>query len=213
MHDLQNYSKRMLSAGEFRAASERLIGDGCRGLVKRASVKDELELQLRHHTKSTFWASQSAVCFYAIVVLAVLTRRLWILHCLSIMILDQILQVVVKWLIFTLDDRELRFASNYIRTWLALIIREGEKTLTSQSAYNFAVATSLLQSAPTGVSYAKWVVRYKRSQMRREFLREGVGRERYAGIRIALATKKKAQQAQAAKGTISRSSTGYSNDF
>ena len=228
-HDLlQKLSKRMhfappRSAREVRSVTKKLLSDGWHVLVERASVKpptnlDEEELEYQQWTtqqESTFWTSQTAIRLYAILFLAIATQRLWILHGISILLLDQVLQVVIQWTVYTLDDPNLRFASRFIRDWLTLIVEEGEKTLTSPNALNYIAAFSMLKTMPTGVSYARWVLRYKMQVVRREFLREEVGGERFKRakkLRMALAARKRAQQlsnrAQQVQNNLLNSRTG-----
>jgi len=193
VHDLQNLSRRVLTAapqsvGDFRTWSKNVVGACCHWMIHRASTSstkspggddfEELLLDHGHHQRSTFWIHPTAFWVYALLILSIVTRRPWILHGISLLLVDQMLQVVIKWLLFALDDRELQLAGKYVRGWLRLILEESEKTLTSKSAVQYVMAFSLLKSAPTGVSYFKFVVRYKMKLVRTEFLREGVGKER-----------------------------------
>ena len=41
-----------------------------------------------------------------------------------------------------------------------------------ESAWKFAITYSMVKQAPTGMSYVKWIMRYKTENSRREFLRE-----------------------------------------
>jgi len=212
-HDLlQKLSKRMhfappRSSREFRSVTKKLLSDGWHVLVERASVKpasnlDEEELEHQQWTsqqESTFWTSQTAMRVYAILFLAIVTQRLWILHGISLLLLDQMLQIVIQWTVYTLDDPKLRFASRFIRDWLTLIVEEGENILTSPNALNYIMAFSMLQTMPTGVSYVRWIYRYKMQTVRREFLREEVGGERFKRakkLRMELAARKRAAQQQ-----------------
>lgn len=195
------------SARDVRAASKRAIGGLCHVLVERASASTKQQQQRSalmdesteyfHYQQplASFWASSTAMFIYALTILTVATGWFWILHGISLLIVDQILQVVVKWFIFTLNDRELQFARHYILSWLSLIIREGEQIVNSESAAKFVTAQSILQSAPTGVSYARWIIRYKMRAAHLEFLREGVGKERLTvkKRRLAMVAAKKAK--------------------
>ena len=150
-------------------------------------IGDELACLRSRRLGSVFWTSSTAISLSAILALAVLTGQSWILHGISVLIIDQILFILIKWIVYTLDDRELRFACHAVRTWLSLIIQEGEEVLTSQSAAKYIMAVSILQSAPTGVSYARWIIRYKMKSARSEFLRENVGKDRLSLKRNRLA--------------------------
>jgi len=218
------------STEDFCTASKNVMSNLCNAFVERASASkqqqqyerammDETMEYLRYQQPQTsFWASSTVMFICALLIVAVATGWFWILHGISLLIVDQILQVVVNWFIFTLDDNELRFARHYISSWLALIIREGEGILNSQSAAKYVAAMSLLQSAPTGVSYARWILRYKMRVVRTEFLREGVGKERLtvkksrlamaamqAKMQASLHAKKVKEKMGAVKETVRRS--------
>jgi hypothetical protein len=157
----------------------KFIDRYCRVLVRRLALSNmPASLFHRHYQEPNpvFWTSTTALSVFACLALAAITGRFWILHGISLLIVDRIFVVLVKWIIFTLDDRELQMAGHYLR-WLLLVLREGEKIMTSQSAAEYIMAATLLKSAPTGVSYVRWIIRYKMKLARYEFIRE-VGKDR-----------------------------------
>ena len=129
-----------------------------------------------------FWLSRTLVRIYSVVAVAVLFRRWWVLHGVSLIVVERILLVVAKWTEYTLDDRALRFSLKYIRGWLNRFKRDGERILTGEAAFKFALTSQVIRQAPIGVSFVKHYIRYKADTLRSSFLYE-LGQNRFEDLR------------------------------
>jgi hypothetical protein len=132
---------------------------------------------------------------------ALVSRRAWILQGVSLIVLGKTMEIVLKWILYILDDKELRIVRKFIRGYLVLFLREGEKVLSGEDAWRFAITFTALSTVPTGVSYMRFVVRSKMQILRQDFLDE-LGQNRWdrgsllksnlmAGIAKAQATGRK----------------------
>lgn len=191
MNDIQQHAslymiklRSISTAREWRALRQDILSDFSRLMVQRGSLVKppvgEEEMHRRRHDNGdggNIWMSRTVFYMYAIAALALLTHRLWILHGISILILDKIMEVSTKWIVYTLDDKELRYACKYIRGWLELFLREGEEILTGEAAWKFAMTYTIIAQAPTGISYVRYFIHYKMIESRREFMQElGINR-------------------------------------
>jgi hypothetical protein len=175
------------TAGEFRALGRDVLDDLGRRIVTRvtrkplagAAVADDITaMEARRTRNADFWMCRTALYMYAVVLLSLLLQRFWVMHGISLLLLGKMFEVVVKWVVYTLDDDELRFANKYIRGWFRLFLRESEKILTGEAAWKFAMTYSVVANAPTGVSYVRYIVRYKMAALRQEFMSE-LGEDRF----------------------------------
>jgi hypothetical protein len=162
---------------DYRAIGKQVVHDAGRALAQRASVKDELESSYTA-SRDYFWTCPTACSVYSVIALAVLFRRAWILHCISLIVLDRILLIGTRWIVYAIDDDELWYCIRYLRGWLQLFLREGEQILSGPGAQKFAMAYSVLWTAPKGVSYIRHIVRYKMIALDKTFLSE-LGANRY----------------------------------
>jgi hypothetical protein len=165
---------------EFRALAQEFLVDLCRLMVRMLTEKppttyDTIEYPTRN---DDFWTSRLALFVYAVVFVSLLTRRSWIMHGVSLLAILKILKVLVKWADYTLEDGELRYACTYIRGWIGIFLNEGEKILSGEDAWKFAVTYSVVTTAPTGAAYLRYVIRYKTRALRKEFLSE-LGEDRF----------------------------------
>jgi hypothetical protein len=126
----------------------------------------------------------------AIIVLASLTRQLWILFGLLALIAAKVGGVIAIWLFYILDDPELHQCYLQLRCWMDMLIKEGEDVVNSDAAWKFAMMYTAVSQVPTGLSYIRYIVRYKTRLLRKEFLRElganrfGSGRKFFAASMV-----------------------------
>jgi hypothetical protein len=180
VNEFMDYSRRlMVKSGNLRTLREfwvmgvQVLNDIFQFMATRATFEPSTIDETIH----PFWMCRTMCAIYVTLLLALVTQRLWILHGVSIILFDKILQVVLKWIVFILDDDELWFTWKYFGGWFGLIIREGEKTLSSPAAWKYAVAYSAVMTVPTGVSYVRFIARYKMKMLHKDFVQEiGVSR-------------------------------------
>ena len=160
---------------EFQRLMRKLVSSAVAALQIRARA-------VRFDAMDSFWLSQTMVRIYSVLVVAILCRRWWLLHGVSLIVVERILLVLVKWTGYTLDDRALRFSLNYIRGWLNRFKRDGERILTGEAAFKFALTSQVIRQAPIGVSFVKHYIRYKAGTLRSSFLDE-LGQNRFENLR------------------------------
>lgn len=165
---------------DCRNLAQDILVDICRLIVTTLTAKSVVtdDAWDKPTGNDDFWMCRTALYMYAVVLLSLLTRRIWIMHGISLLVLIKILGVVLTWADYILDDDELRFASKYVRGWIGLFLREGEKVLSGEAAWKFAMTYSVVTNAPTGVTYLRYVIRYKTTVLRQEFLSE-LGENRF----------------------------------
>ena len=129
-----------------------------------------------NHIATTY----TAFYMYTIIAASMLTHQLWILHGISIYLFVTIASYVIKWLIYILDDPELITNYKFLRGWAYVLIHEGEDILNGDAAWKLASAYLMVQQAPTGMSYVRYIIRYKTRLLRKQFLME-LGGNRYGG--------------------------------
>lgn len=140
--------------------------------------------QYSYSKKLLFWKSRTALLIYYDVAIAGLVLyynvgiAIWILRVALLVLLAQITWIITKWILYTLDDPELDYAIQYIKTWLKRFVSEGENILTGDDAARFIVSYSFLKTFPTGLSYFRWIVRYKMRQCNLNYI-ETVVSERH----------------------------------
>lgn len=138
-----------------------------RPLVKNAGAQRQ-----RTSTKFRFWDSTTAHMVYCHVFLALLLRRWWILHGACLILVAQILWIVLKWVVYILDDQQLDHFMDFVRSWIDRFLREGERILQGQDAVRYIMAGAMLKAAPTGLSYFRMLVRAKTSEINNSYIEE-----------------------------------------
>lgn len=175
MDTLMDKLRSITSVQDARKLAYLVINDACAVLLKHAE-------ESRQEVSDSFWLSQTLLYIYSVIALAAFFQRWWILHGISLILLEKIVVVIAKWTAYTLDDRALAFARKYIQGWLDLFLREGEKILSGEAAMKFALSYTVISQVPTGYSYLKYYIRYKSKLLREDFLSE-VGGNRFKTLR------------------------------
>ena len=120
LREVQEYVQAVLrnlstatTALDYKSIFLHVLGDFCRLLVFHSKGRPPTadEAIVDQQAVNLFWTAPTAYTIYLIVLLAGLTRRWWILHGISLILLDCVLVTVSKWILYSLDDRELRAAS------------------------------------------------------------------------------------------------------
>jgi hypothetical protein len=146
-----------------------------------------------HKNTTTFVdiaVSYTALYTYTIIVLSMMSHQAWILlHGLSLYIVLTIATILLKWIIYIVDDPELIMNYKYIRSWIYRLQQEGEEILNGDAAWKFATVYVMVQQAPTGMSYLRYLLRYKTRIVRKQFLLEMSG-NRFLGERLSAITSK-----------------------
>jgi hypothetical protein len=135
------------------------------------SVNDEM------YAIATTW---TACYIFAVITLAMLTHQLRVLFGLFLVVVAKVGGVVIKWIVFILEDPELYKSYAFLRSWLGLLIKEGESIVSSDAAWKLAMTYTVVSQVPTGLSYLQYIIRYKTRLLRKEFLRE-LGVNRFGG--------------------------------
>lgn len=116
--------------------------------------------------------SRKAQCMYGLVFISLVTHRLWILHGISILLLDTMLIILYQWSVYWLDDPEVLIAFKNCRGWLALVMKEGDKVVSGKTSREFLLAFSVIAQSPSSVSFLRHALHLKMSAMRQELIHE-----------------------------------------
>jgi hypothetical protein len=161
------------------------------GIVKYTSTKDhpanyvfDSDRRRRMKNDELIHIACSPTSFYVYIVIAcaMITHNLYILHGLSILVVGYIMMYVIKWMIYTLDDPELYNCYIYFRGWVYLLLHEGEDIISGDAAWKLATTYIMINQAPTGISYIRYIIRYKTRLLRKQFIME-LGGNRFGGGR------------------------------
>jgi hypothetical protein len=100
------------------------------------------------------------------------------------MILQRVSWIILKWVVYILDDEAIGQAIDFTRTWIQLFLREGEKILEGKDTIRYIVAGSMLSSAPTTVSYFRYFLRMKAREINMTFVESALERheEKFSAI-------------------------------
>lgn len=172
------------SARDVLSILRSLLNEALEPLVKQAREKQE-------YGRLYFWTSRTAVLVYTNVALAVLLQRSWILFGSALILTAQVFRVCLRWVLFIVDDQEVRGFVDFVSVWVQLFLREGEKVLSGENAIRYIMAGSVLMAAPTGVSYFRYILRYNTQQLNQRYIHdisEDIKRYRFAATRRMKAT-------------------------
>jgi hypothetical protein len=117
-----------------------------------------------------FWASWPVFLLVADISLALALKKMWILYGGMVVIFSQILWIVFKWVLFILDDPELWKAVTLIKGCSRIFLMESEHIAHGDSS-RFLMVGAFAYTAPSGIGYARAVLRYRMSQMNNDHLR------------------------------------------
>jgi hypothetical protein len=117
-----------------------------------------------------FWASWPVLLLVADISLALALKRVWLLYGGMVVIFSQILWIVFKWILFILDDPELWKAIALIKGCGRIFLMESEN-IAKGDATRFLMVGAFAYTAPSGIGYARAVLRYRMSQMNNDHLR------------------------------------------
>lgn len=123
--------------------------------------------------------TNSALYVYCVVAVSMILHQIWIVvYGLLLFIVFHVLICIMKWIHYILDDRELYENYKYIRSWCTILLHEGEDMVRSDAAWKLATVLMMIDQAPTGISYIRYVIRYKTRLLRKQFIME-LGGNRY----------------------------------
>lgn len=117
-----------------------------------------------------FWTSWPVLLLVADIFLALALKKVWVLYGSMIVIFSQIIWIVFKWVLFFVDDPELWKAVTMIKGCVRLFLKESENIVKGDSS-RFLMVGAFAYTAPTGIGYARAVLRYRMSQMNTDHLR------------------------------------------
>lgn len=123
--------------------------------------------------------TNSALYIYSVVAVSMILHQIWIVvYGVLLFIVFHLSICIIKWIHYILDDRELYENYKYIRSWCTILLHEGEDMVRSDAAWKMATVLMMLDQAPTGISYIRYVIRYKTRLLRKQFILE-LGGNRY----------------------------------
>jgi hypothetical protein len=111
-----------------------------------------------------FWTSWPVLFILADLCLAVSLEQAWVLYGSMIIIFSQILWIVFKWVLFIVDDAELWGAFAMIKGCIQIFLRESENVCKGDNI-RFFIVGSCMKSAPSGIGYARAVLRERTHNM------------------------------------------------
>jgi hypothetical protein len=117
-----------------------------------------------------FWTSWPVLLLVVDIALALALKKVWVLYGSMIVIFSQILWIVFKWVLFVVDDPDLWKAVTIIKGCGRLFLMESEH-IAKGDASRFLMVGCFAYTAPSGIGYARAVLRYRMAQMNNEHLR------------------------------------------
>jgi hypothetical protein len=108
-----------------------------------------------------FYSSPPAICIYCLIVTAFVTRRWWMLYGVILVVMAQISWIVLKWILYILDDKELFENIEFAKTWADRILKEFDNLVTQKDATRIVLTSSALQACPIGVDVYRYLLRCK----------------------------------------------------
>jgi hypothetical protein len=147
-------------------------------IVRKCCKMLELSARRQHkHAASEWaenpiyvWTSWPALLLFTDIFLALALKKAWVLYGSMIVIFSQILWIVFKWVLFIVDDPELWKAVAILKGCGQLFLMESEH-LAKGDASRFLMVGCFAYTAPSGIGYARAVLRYRMSQMNNDHLR------------------------------------------
>jgi hypothetical protein len=118
-----------------------------------------------------FWSSWPVLLLVADIFLALALKKVWVLYGSMIVLFSQILWIVFKWIVFIVDDPDLWKAVAMIKGLCHVFLSESEN-IAKGDASRFLMVGCFAYTAPTGIGYAKAVIRYRMHEMNYAALRE-----------------------------------------
>jgi hypothetical protein len=119
-----------------------------------------------------FWTSDSAKAIYVILSAALVLRLPILLYGVCYILLRKLLLVCLSWGGFFAQDHEAQVALKALRTFLRLILKEGNKALSGDYSRKVMAAYMIYNCTAPGESYIGHVMRYKMSRLNEQFIEE-----------------------------------------
>jgi hypothetical protein len=119
-----------------------------------------------------FWTSDSARAIYVILSAALVLRLPILLYGVCYILLRKLLLVCLSWGGFFAQDHEAQVALKALRTFLRLILKEGNKALSGDYSRKVMAAYMIYNCTAPGESYIGHVLRYKMSRLNEQFIEE-----------------------------------------
>jgi hypothetical protein len=119
-----------------------------------------------------FWTSESAKVIYLILSAALLLRQPILLFGVFYIVLRKMLLICLSWGGFFAQDHQAQAALKALRTFLRLILKEGNKALSGDYSRKVMAAYMIYNCTAPGESYISHVIRYKMSRLNEQFIEE-----------------------------------------
>lgn len=153
------------SSKDYLDVLKDIVVEAYSRLVETAQDQQACRKRSGMEVENIFFMSWTALEIYGCVILALIARRAWILYLAFPFLLKQIFWVAFKWILYIIDDPKLFENIAVTRGWAQKILREGEKILLQKNATKTIMASTMLYSTPTGISYARAILRYRMHEM------------------------------------------------
>lgn len=112
--------------------------------------------------KMRFWTSPILILQYMIVVIAIVSQRLWVLQGILVILSAHIAYVVYSWILYIIRDPDLQKAIVSMRWYFGFACRQAEKTVQGKTGRRM-LEGSVLAWRGTATAFMKWFFR-QRSQ-------------------------------------------------
>ena len=144
-----------------------------------------------------FWGSTTAIQMYCICFAALVTRQLWILHGITMILLREMAEKLFVWGVYIAESEDFRDIKQLISWLINFGLTEAEKTIQG-GGFRQVVAGSALQVYKSiGPSYLSHLIRSQNSEINKLLvsqtrgLMEQTERMRIKYHRLSFATKKR----------------------
>lgn len=135
-------------------------------LLKSARIRRDVdaEVDLR------LWTSWPIAFSVACILISLATRQVFVLYGCLAAISVEIGWILLKWVLYILDDPKLWSGLSFVQGWFEVVRKEGESAFRGNTFNTLMASGAMLYSAPTGVALTKTVLRWKVSEARRQVI-------------------------------------------
>jgi hypothetical protein len=157
-----------LSPSDFALTMKVIVRKCCKML--KLSARQQKHASEWAENPIYFWTSWPVLLLFTDIFLALALKKAWVLYGSMIVIFSQILWIAFKWFLFIVDDPELWKAVTILKGFGQIFLMESEH-IAKGDASTFLMVGCFAYTAPSGIGYARAVLRYRMAEMNNAHLR------------------------------------------
>ncbi|KAG7367595.1 hypothetical protein IV203_030266 [Nitzschia inconspicua] len=123
------------------------------------------------NSEGELWKSNPAIALYVLVVISIMSRRLFVLQGLPLLILFYFAKLFLSWFVYVVDAKEIRELKGLAKWWINFGLRFSTKTIRGDRIHGLLTAFTVNFWKGTGFNYATSIYRSISQDARESFLR------------------------------------------